>query len=151
MSTITEINAGSNFQHVRYDLKKLFLGDQKYIDQQTMINLSGGDLTYSIGTLLGRITATGKLIPVVAAAVDGSQYPVGLLSHEVTIVNTAETLVTVAIAGQVNQSLVVLNGAETLDTVVTDTGRTISDMILGETHGIYLRRVRDISENDNNL
>ena len=39
---------------------------------------------YVAGTLLGRITATGKLLPSLAAAGDGSEVPVGVLSEDIT-------------------------------------------------------------------
>ena len=38
---------------------------------------------YVAGTVLGRITATGKLLPSLIGAADGSQVPVGLLGHDV--------------------------------------------------------------------
>jgi hypothetical protein len=38
---------------------------------------------YEVGTVLGRVTATGKLLPAVAAAGDGSQNPMAIMVENV--------------------------------------------------------------------
>jgi hypothetical protein len=149
MSTATVVGNGSNFLHTRYDRTKMFLGDLRTIASQTFINSSGGELTYPIGTLLGRVSASTKLVPLASAATDGSETPVGLLTHEITLADAGEASVTVAIVGNVIEGMVVLNGADTMDTLIG--GRTIRDLIHAETSGVILIPAVELSGTDNDL
>ena len=99
-------------------------------------NGGGSPVTLVEGTLLGRISATGLLVPLASAASDGSQFAVGILLGSYTVAAGATQLLTYVIAGDVVEHKVVLAGADTLDTVIS--GRRIRDKIMGETKGIRL-------------
>lgn len=146
MSTsTTTVNTGSQL-YTDYNREKIFIGKNTF-ENATMINSSGGDLTYPAGTLLGRISASGKVQPLASAAVDGSQFPVGILTDSVTIVDGAETTISMAVSGEVDSTLVVLDGSDTLETVIT--GRRIKDRIAADTLGIKLITATDLTAFDN--
>jgi hypothetical protein len=73
--------------------------------------------------------------------------PVGILAEEVTLAAGTETSVNYCIAGTVNQAMIVLDGADTLTTVVDL--KTIGDRIKGDTKGIKLETVTDNTFYDN--
>jgi len=143
---ITTRDATGNFLAADSDRQKVFIFNNEF-ESGTLLNSSGGELTYAIGTLLGRIAATGKLIPLTSAAVDGSQYPVGVLADEITLADAAEGTVTIAISGDVRADALVLDGSDTLDTVVEL--KTIGDRIKSDTIGIRLVEVTDNTFFDN--
>jgi hypothetical protein len=150
MATISTISSTDNSLHVRYDRSQIFLGDLKTISGEILLNSTSGTLTYAVGTLLGRVTASGKLVPLASGASNGSQYPVGFLTQEVTLAASGEDYVTVAIAGNVDSTKITLAGSDTLATTITNNGgRSIKDAIHGDTQGIYLIPVREISKTDN--
>ena len=136
MSTATEISKTGNFLHTDYDVSKIFVFSNRY-ESGTLLNASGGIKTFLPGTLMGRITASLKLVPVVAAAVDGSQFPVGILKTQLTDLAIAgESTVNICISGDVVESKVILDGAETMDTIID--ARPIRDRIAADTMGIKL-------------
>jgi hypothetical protein len=149
MATQSTISSTSNSLHVRYDRSEVFLGEIKTIENQTFRNTTSGTLTYPIGTLVGRLTSGGKLVPLTSAATNGSQIPVGLLAQEVTLAATSDDNVCIAIAGVVDSSKVTLAGSDTLATVITELGQPISDAIHSFTSGIRLISVRQFGETDN--
>lgn len=99
-------------------------------------NGGGSPVTLAEGTLLGRISATGLLVPLASAAADGSQFPVGILLGSYTVAAGATQQLTYVIAGDVVEHKVILAGADTLDTVIS--GRRIRDRIMSDTKGIRL-------------
>lgn len=150
MSTVTNAQNDSNLVHNQYDVSKVFL--RNIISQEeTLNNASGAAKDFVPGTLLGRVTASGKLIPLAAAANDGSQYAVGvLISNVVQLANAADQTVQVCIGGEIAEDGLVLDGVETIATTVTNNGaRTIKDVIAGDTKGIQLRAATDLTAYDN--
>ena len=136
MSTATEISKTSNTLHTDYDVSKIFVFSNRY-EGGTLLNASGGVKTFEPGTLMGRVTASGKLVPVASASVDGSQFPVGILKTSVVdLADTGEKTVNICIAGDVVESKVVLDGADTMDTIID--ARPIKDRIAADTMGIKL-------------
>lgn len=132
----TEISKTSNTLHTDYDVSKIFVFSNRY-ESETLLNASGGVKSFVPGTLLGRVTASGKLVPVASAAVDGSQIPVGILKTSVEdLADAGEKKVNICISGDVVESKVVLDGADTMDTVID--GRPIKDRIAADTMGIKL-------------
>lgn len=132
----TEISKTTNTLHTDYDVSKIFVFSNRY-ESETLLNASGGVKTFVPGTLMGRVTASGKLVPVASAAVDGSQYPVGILKTSVEdLADTGEATVNICIAGDVVESKVVLDGADTMDTIID--ARPIKDRIAADTMGIKL-------------
>lgn len=66
-------------------LVKWFVFDDYNFDQVTLTNAGGTDEQLVIGTVLGKITATGKFVPLAHGAVDGSQNFAGFLAANVTV------------------------------------------------------------------
>lgn len=154
MSTATVVGSGSNFLHTRYDRSKLFLcGIDRTLRDQTLLNSAGVETTFPIGTVVGRVSASGKLIPLASAASDGSQYPIGILVRDYTVDASSEiTNSTVAIAcEQVDASKLTLDGSDTLDTIVPNAdGSTIRDLIHARTQ-LLLVDATELSKTDNDL
>jgi len=145
MSIVTR-DAASNFLAADSDRQKTFIFNNDF-ESGALLNASGGELTYPIGTLLGRIAATNKLVPMASGATDGSQFPVGVLAEEVTIADTEEANVNFAVSGDVREGAIVLDGSDTLLTVVSL--KTIGDRIKSDTMGIRLVPVTDDTFFDN--
>ena len=80
---------------------------------------------------MGRVSATGLLIPLAHGAGDGSQYPAGLAYMGINVTKTVTDGTTKAIEvvyqGNVDANLISFAGATTLDDVVG--GRRISDWL----------------------
>lgn len=143
-STITVQTENQLF--VDFNFEKVFIGDNTF-EVETLTNISGGDLTFEIGTLLGRITASGKVQPLASAAVDGSEIPVGVLAQTIFVADASDEVITMAVSGEVDRDLVVLDGADTMDTIID--GRPIKDRIAGDTLGIKLITATEITLPDN--
>lgn len=96
------------------------------------------------GTLAANIATTtpGSLVQP-----DGAQYPVGVLAEEITLANGAEATINYCIAGTVNESMIVLAAADTLDTVIEY--KRIRDRIKSDTKGIRLEAVSEDTFFDN--
>lgn len=81
-----------------------------------------GGSTYLAGSVLGRVTASGKLKLSASAAGDGSQAPMAILPHDVSAFaadgTTAEDkTVAVAVQGYVNETALVLGAGHTIASV----------------------------------
>lgn len=103
-------------------------------------------------TILGQISASLKLIPLVAAAVDGSQFPFAIFNGPE--VSAAEVVagdvelfdVVKGGDGKVDKSTVVFhNGSDTLDTLVD--GKTIESYLNDK--GFFFQDVVDVEEYEN--
>jgi len=73
---MSDLYAGSSFE--AYTPSPFVLGGLVAFEGGTLA--SGQNLTK--GTVIGRVTATGKLIQSVQTATDGSENPVGILNHD---------------------------------------------------------------------
>lgn len=146
MSTIEEVSNTGNFAIINKNTAKTFIFDNSFKDD-TLLNATAGELTYEVGTLLGRVTASGKLVPLTSAAIDGSAIPVGILAREVTLAASGEDVVPVCIKGEVAKEKLILQGADTLATVID--GRTIEDRIMADTMGIKLVSTDELTATDN--
>jgi hypothetical protein len=102
-------------------------------------------VTIPEGTVMGRISATGLLTPLASAAVDGSQYPVGILIGDRTIEEGTTQDVFVCDDGDVAEEKVILQGADTLDTVVD--GRRLRDQL--KVIGVKLIAATEMLNTDN--
>ena len=85
---------------------------------------------------MGRISASGLIIPLTSGASDGSQFPLGVLLEDTTIEGGDTQELTIAVAGDVVESKIKLQGSDTLNTVIS--GRRIRDRIGADTVGIKL-------------
>lgn len=130
----------------KYDTSKLFLFNNSF-ESGDVNNADYDDLVLVPGTLMGRISATGLLIPLESAASDGSKYPVGVCAGDYTILDGETSSVRICTGGEIDSSKVVFQGADDLDTVVD--GRQLRDRIAGDTVGLILRTVDELSEFDN--
>ncbi len=86
---------------------------------------AGGD-TYPAGTLLGRITASGKLTAYTTGAVDGSQVPVAVLLDEVVLAAGVDTAGRPIIAGRVRRDDLVAFGVGAITVAESDLLRSHS-------------------------
>jgi len=146
MSTLSTRNATDNMITADTDRAKCFIWNNEF-KTGTLLNASGAEATFALGTVLGRIAASGKLVPLTTAAEDGSAFPVGVLAQTVTLGIAGEDTVTFAISGDVNESMIILDGADTLATVIAL--RTIGDRLMSDTKGIRTVVVTDSTFNDN--
>lgn len=146
MSTATTVIQTDSQLMTNYDYSKVFIGKNSF-ENMTLINSSGGTLTYSAGTLLGRITTGGKVQPLASGASDGSQIPVGILAQTITLTNGSEDTVSVCVSGEVANEKVILNGSDTMATNIS--GRPIKDRIAADTLGIKLIAGTELTNFDN--
>lgn len=146
MSELTTRDATGNFIAADSNRAKAFIWNNEF-ENGTLLNASGAIKTFELGTVLGRIAASGKLVPLASAAVDGSALPVGILAQDVTLGIAGEDTVAYCIAGSVNAASIILAGVDTLSTVVAL--KTIGDRIKGDTKGIKLETIADSTFNDN--
>jgi len=128
------------------DTSKMFLFGNSFEDG-TVDNGDGDDLVLAGGTLMGRVAATGMLVPLSTGASDGSQYPVGVLATNYTIAYGEEKAVKICTAGEIDSSFLVIPDGESLDDVID--GRQLRDRIGADTVGLILRDVAQLSDFDN--
>ena len=132
---------------VTNDYSNIFLFGNRYING-TYTNGTGSAITLAVGTVMGRIASSGKLVPLDTDSTDGSQFPVGILSNDYEVEASTDVVVNVCIAGDVNENFLVFEGEyDDLDSIVDD--RTLRDRIAGDTMGIFLVAPTDLSEEDN--
>lgn len=129
-----------------YDNAKIFIWDNRY-EQGTYTNTTGDEVTLAKGTLMGRIAASQKLVPLVASASDGSQYPVGILADDYVVDYGESVNITICIGGDVAEELVILTSPDTLNTLVSS--RSLRDRIAGDTLGIKLVSGEQMTAYDN--
>lgn len=145
MGATVVINTNSQL-NINRDTAKVFLDCNRY-ENEVYENTTGGDVTLTKGQVMGRIAATGKLLPLKSAAVDGSQYPVGIVTETVTVATTVEINVSICVEGDVAKEQVVFDGADTFATIVD--GRQLGDRIASDTVGIKLVETTDLTNYDN--
>jgi hypothetical protein len=135
MSSQTIGTSTANQLTVHTDTSKTFLWNNRF-QTESYTNGGGSPITLLEGTLMGRISATGKVIPLASAASDGSQFVLGVLNQDVTVAAGATVNVAICVSGDVAAEKIVLAGSDTLDTAMS--GRRIRDKIQGESMGIKL-------------
>lgn len=137
------VNTGQQMT-IKTDLSKIFIWNNR----TAVANFTAvADVTLLAGTLLGKVGATGKVVPLDSAATDGSQYPVGILSDDYTVLSGATVQLTYCVAGDVAQEKVILAAGDTMASLVED--RSIYDRIGSDTVGIKLVASTSNSEYDN--
>lgn len=80
-----KVNEGSNQMFINSDLAKTFVHIQATERESYVNNSTYNPITLYMGTIMGRITGTDKLVPWRNDNVDGSQYPVGILGADVQV------------------------------------------------------------------
>lgn len=116
MSTAVITLQNGSQMTVNYDVSKMFILNNRYTYAQHT-NSTGASETILAGTVMGRIASTGKIIPMLAGASDGSAIPVGILVKDYTVADTVTVSMGICIAGDVTEDLIICQGG-TLDTVV---------------------------------
>jgi len=125
-----------------YSHEKLFIFDNRF---DTAVYTAGGSpVTIPKGTVMGRIAATSKIVPMTSAATNGSQYPIGILAATYTVAANASQTMTFCVSGEVDEALIDLQGSDTLATVVEL--KTIRDRIGSDSLGIDLKVVDELSK-----
>ena len=148
MSTfITQDQTGA-YLYIDYDLSKLFLWDNRY-ENGTINNSGYSDVTYNPGTVLGRVASTGYLVPFDSTASDGSQYVIGVLNDGIIVPAGGKSYVAYCVSGDVAVDQLILNGSDTLDTVVTGRDRTVKDVIAADSVGLHLVFGQNLTFADN--
>lgn len=147
MTTQTNtVNTNSQLYSQR-DTSKIFLWNNRY-ETGTYTNSGYDDVTLAAGTVMGRVTTTGKLTPLESDATDGSQIPVGILHQDYTVAAGEDQTISICTAGDVaSGKLVFAKTGDTLDTVVS--GRRLRDRIPGDTLGINLVASTELTKEDN--
>lgn len=141
------ILSGSNQAIINSDTTKIFVWKNRY-NSATYTNDTGETVTLASGTLLGRISATGEVYPLDSAAVDGSEYPVGVLLEDVTVLDTESATLTYCVSGDVVESKIIFLGyGDDISTVVD--GKQLRDRIASDTVGINLVSSTELSAYDN--
>lgn len=150
MSSVTDVSGlGGNQKFSKYDLTKVFIGNNRYSSDNAVNNSSYNDLTLPVGQVMGRTTA-GALVPWDATANNGAQYPVGILAQEV-ILDAAETKdsVTICHDGDVNENAITVNWhtyqGQSLDTIVAS--RSCRDWLKAQ--GINIVPSKEMTSYDN--
>lgn len=115
----------------------------------TYENISGALETVAVGQLLGRVGATQNLVVCKSAAVDGSQFPVAIAVQELEDIAIAGTVDNYAPCngGKVNENEIVLDGADTLDTLVS--GKSMRDHLIANSKDLELVNVLENTNYDN--
>ena len=136
----------TNYLRTEQDVSKVFLGDNKY-DNESYINNSGYDpIELLAGTVMGRIHATGILVPVIKGANNGAQFPIGILAADVEI-DAGDTIsAPICVAGDVDEDkLIFWDYQIDKNTVVSE--RRLKDWI--QLAGIILRTRTEMTDYDN--
>lgn len=143
---VEEINNNGQQAHYVYDLRKIFIRENRY-ESANYTNSTYDDVVLAAGTLMGRIGASQKIVPLVSDASDGSQYPVGVLAEDRTIEGGDTVSLTYCIAGDVAEEKLILDEDDDLDTLIS--GRSIRDRIKADTMGIKLVACDQLTGSDN--
>lgn len=129
-----------------YDISKIFVGNNKY-DTGNYTNSTYDDVELAAGTLMGRIASTNKLVPHDSSASDGSQFPVGVLATDYTVLAGDNAVLTICVAGDVVEDKITLADGDTMATVISS--KTIRDRIGSDTVGIKLVGSIEMTAYDN--
>lgn len=149
MSQTTGTNTNNQLT-VNSDTSKIFIGDNRHeIFAYAYNNVTNDDVTIPAGTLFGRIHSTGYVVPLASGATDGSQFPIGILREDKTILygEDFDGDITLCVEGRVARGKVILDGSDTLATVISS--RRIDDRIGADTVGIKLVDSTEMTAYDN--
>lgn len=137
MSTVVTTKTINQPNHIRYDIEvdNIFLNFPNQQKNFTFVNGTASERTIPAGTLVGVTTADQTIAKELAiAAADGSQFPKGFTLYDIVIpagaLEEVEGLVGVGDdKSSIFEDKITLNGAETLETVITQLGISIRSAI----------------------
>lgn len=97
-------------------VKREFWPEQGFCRKAVTVN-EAADKTYAVGTVLGKVTATGKYQICVQSATDGSETPAAIVMDDYSIEATTDTTVLVLVKGPaiVSKDALVLDASFNLD------------------------------------
>jgi len=142
MSEVTSSNQTRNQITNAYDFSKIFLFDNKY-QAITLANATGAAVEYLIGTLIGVVTSTYQKY----ASGTSNISMIGILAETVSVPANDSVTVQVCIGGKVAEEKVLLQGEDTLDTVVAY--KSIRNRLASDTLGIELAATDELTVADN--
>lgn len=137
MSSATiRVNTGQQVT-TDYELGKIFIYNNRYENDSYVNNSNYNPQNLYAGTVMGRVTTTGYLQPANAAAVDGSQRPIGILAQDVLgLAGGSSRKCSICVSGDVDANKVIFLFGDTLETVAD--GRRFRDRIQADTVGVKL-------------
>ena len=96
-------------------VKREYQPEMAYCREAVTFNGLAGDL--KIGTVLGKVTATGKYIKAVQTAVDGSAVAAGILMEDKTVAATTDTVMLALVRGpaSISKGALVFDATYNLD------------------------------------
>jgi len=142
MSEVIASNQTRNQITNAYDFSKIFLFDNKY-QTISLVNATGAAIEYLAGTLIGVVTSTYQKY----ASGTNNISMVGILAETVNVPANDSATVQVCIGGKVAAEKVLLQGADTLDTVVAY--KSIRNRLASDTLGIELAATDELTVADN--
>lgn len=147
MAYATERTTGNRQQITDYDLSKFLKGNNEFVTHN--LTASGADVTIKQAMVMGRVSASGLLVPLLHTATDGSQYPAGLayvgMDQEIVVADGDTKAVELVNKGKVDKAFINFGTASTLDSVVG--GQRIDSLL--ENLGLTLLDINDVSAFDN--
>lgn len=126
--------------NTNYAIEHVFLGCNHY-EKRTYTNSSGSSKTLVPGLLMGEVLATGKVLPHISSATDGSEMPTGFCAGTYTVADGATVTIDIVTKGEVNQNAITLGSGDTLTTAVRTVstgGGTIRSLIERNTHCVLI-------------
>jgi len=115
MSSVTQISSTNNQQITNYDVSKLLLGGNEFVD----IDLTAsGEVVLLPGMIMGKVGATGLLLAADKDATDGSQFPVGVVIEGKTIADGETKSIRLVNKGAISEDKLNFLSIETLDTLI---------------------------------
>lgn len=142
MSEVTSSNQTRNQITNAYDFSKIFLFDNKY-QTITLVNATGAAVEYLIGTLIGVVTSTYQKYASGTSHIS----MIGILAETVSVPANDSLDVQVCIGGKVAAEKILLQGSDTLDTVVAY--KSIRNRLASDTLGIELAATDELTAADN--
>ena len=110
--TITEQTNSQIF--VSTDTTKFLLGFNEFVTAD--VTASGADVDLVEGMVMGKISATAKIIPLDKDATDGSALPFGICIKTQTVVDGTTVSITCVNKGRIAESIINFLDVETLAT-----------------------------------
>lgn len=95
--------------------------------------LGAGNISYAAGTVLGRVTASGKLTHYASGAADGSQTPIAVLQDATTVATGVDQPVRAIVGGRLKRGDLVAHGVGALTQAEVDALRDFGIIALATT------------------
>ncbi len=149
MSAQTDGTENSKQRTTFTDTSKIFIGGNRYDTFSAEFTNDTYEDSVPAGTVFGQIASTRKVVPLDAIATDGSQYPIGILASDLTVLAGEDFTgdVYLCVEGDVAQEKVLFADATTVNTVIED--KTVRARIGADTVGVKLVTGTELTEYDN--